>query len=147
MNIDETAPAVARSQLEIRAAREIVWAVLADIEEWPSWNPDVKSMAVQGPIARGSVFRWKAGPGTITSTIQRVEPPRQIAWTGRTLGTKAIHFSQLEPRSGKTLVRTEEPFEGLLARILRGSMQKTLDSSLADGLRFLKAEVERRAPA
>jgi hypothetical protein len=138
---------VGASEAEIAAAPEAVWEVLTAFERWPSWNPDVKSMAVQGPVAPGSVFRWKAGPGTITSTIQRVEPPRQIAWIGRTLGIKAVHVWQLEPRDGRTFVRTEESFEGLLARLLRGSMQKTLDSSLADGLRYLKAEAERRAPA
>jgi len=95
-------------------------------------------------LAEGSVFRWKAGPGTVTSTIQRVEPPRLIAWRGKTLGIKAIHFWQLEPRDGTTLVRTEESYDGLVARLLRGSLQKTLDSALADGLRYLKAEVERR---
>jgi hypothetical protein len=49
-------------------------------------------MAMQGAVARGSTFRWKAGPGTITSRIERVEPPRLIAWTGKTLGIHAIHF-------------------------------------------------------
>jgi hypothetical protein len=145
--INDRAPVVGASEAEIAAAPEAVWEVLTAFERWPSWNPDVKSMAVQGPVAPGSVFRWKAGPGTITSTIQRVEPPRQIAWIGRTLGIKAVHVWQLEPRDGRTFVRTEESFEGLLARLLRGSMQKTLDSSLADGLRYLKAEAERRAPA
>jgi hypothetical protein len=46
-------------------------------------------MSIQGDLAEGSVFRWKAGAGTITSTIQRVEPPRLIAWTGGTLGIRA----------------------------------------------------------
>jgi hypothetical protein len=40
-------------------------------------------------------------------------------------------------------VRTEESYEGVVARLLRGSLQKTLDAALADGLRSLKAEVER----
>jgi hypothetical protein len=108
--------------------------VLTAIDRWPSWNPDVKSMSMEGPLAEGSVFRWKAGPGTITSTIQRVEPPRLIAWTGKTLGISAIHFYWLEPRAGRTLVRTEESYSGLVARLLRGSLQKTLVSALADGL-------------
>jgi Polyketide cyclase / dehydrase and lipid transport len=85
---------------------------MAAFERWPSWNRDVKSMTMQGPVAPGSVFRWKAGPGTIESTIQRVEQPRLIAWTGKTLGIKAIHFWHLEPRDGKTFVRTEESYEG-----------------------------------
>jgi hypothetical protein len=90
------------------------------------------------------MFRSKADLGTIESTIQRVERPRLIAWTGKTLGTKAIHFRYLEPREGKTYVRTEESYEGLVTRLFRRPIRKTLDRALADGLRYLKAEVERQ---
>jgi uncharacterized protein YndB with AHSA1/START domain len=142
--INEEAPIVGRSEIEIDAAPEVVWDLLTAIDRWPSWNPDVKSMTMEGPPAEGSVFRWKAGPGTITSTIRRIEPPRLIAWTGKTLGIRAIHFYRLEPREGGTFVRTEESYEGLVARILRGSLQKTLDRALADGLGYLKNEAEQR---
>ena len=53
--INDRAPIVGASEIEIAAAPEAVWKVLTAFERWPSWNPDVKSMAVQGPVARGSV--------------------------------------------------------------------------------------------
>ncbi len=143
--INERAPIVGTSEIEIAAAPEAVWEVLTAFERWPSWNRDVKSMSMQGGVATGSIFRWKAGPGTVTSTLRRVEPPRLIAWTGKTLGIKAIHFWYLEPRDGKTFVRTEESYEGLAAHLFRGPIQKTLDRALADGLRYLKVEVEQPA--
>ena len=121
--------------------------MLTAIDRWPSWNPAVKSMAMQGPLTPGSVFRWKAGPAKITSTIRRVEPPRLIAWTGKTLGIRAIHVYGLEPRDGGTFVQTEESYSGLVARLLRGSLQKTLDRALADGLGYLKEEAEQRQRA
>jgi hypothetical protein len=142
--INQEAPVVGASEIEIAAAPEKVWEVLAAIDRWPSWNPDIKSMAMQGDLAEGSTFRWKAGRATITSTIRRIEPPRLIAWTGKTFGLNAIHVYRLEPRNGKTFVRTEESFEGIAARVMRGSLQKTLDHTLADGLRYLKAEAEKR---
>jgi hypothetical protein len=55
-----------------------------------------------------------------------------IAWTGRTFGINAIHFSHFEARDGGTFVRTEEPYEGVVARLLRRSLQKTLDRALVD---------------
>lgn len=142
--INEQAPVVSVSEIEVDASTEAVWEVLTAFDRWPSWNRAVKSMAVQGDVAPGSVFRWKAGPGTITSTIQRVERPSLIAWTGKTLGIDAIHFWHLEPRNGKTFVRTEESYDGLVARVLRAPLQKTLDRALTDGLTDLKTEVERR---
>jgi hypothetical protein len=144
-NRRDTAPVAGEAELEIAAPIEIVWNVLSAIDQWPTWNPDVRSASLEGPLAEGSVFRWKAGPGTITSTIQRLEPPRLIAWTGKTFGIRAFHVWRLEEGEGRTLVRTEESYDGLVARIFRRPLAKTLERALVDGLRHLKAEAERRA--
>ena len=144
MRINELAPVVAAGEIEIAAGLETVWEVLTDFERWPSWNPDVREVSLTGGVEESSVFRWKAGPGTVTSTIRRVEPPRFIGWTGRTFGINAIHVYWLEPRDGSTLVRTAESWEGLVARVLRRRLQKTLKKSTDTGLRHLKAEAERR---
>ena len=138
-------PVKSSAEIEIDASPQVVWEVLTRFENWPSWNPDVKSMSFDGPLAPGSEFRWKAGPGTIVSTLDRIEPPRHIAWRGRTLTINAYHECWLEPSDGGTHVRTEESFSGLLVRLLRGSLQKTLDKSLQDGLQHLKHEAERRS--
>jgi hypothetical protein len=145
VRVNERAPVVGASELEIAAAPEGVWEVLTAFESWPTWNRDVRSMSMQGAVAVGSTFRWKAGPGTITSTIQRVEPPHLIAWTGKTLGIRAIHFWWLQPRDGSTLVRTEESYEGIVARLFHRSLRKALHRALENGLHDLKVEVERRA--
>ena len=145
--MNKNAPVVSADEITIAATPQLVWDVLTDFENWPNWNPDVRSMSMRGDLARGSVFRWKAGPGTITSTIQRVEPPSVIGWTGTTFGIKAKHLYRLEPRDGGTLVHTEESYEGIVARLLRVSLRKTLEASLTNGLRHLKAETERRTTA
>lgn len=145
MNVDESAPVVAEAEIEVAADPHTVWEVLTAMEDWPRWNPDVKSVSVRGEVAEGTEFRWKAGPATITSALQRVDPPRLIGWTGRTLGLRAVHIYRLEPRDGGTLVRTEESYDGLLARVLSGPVRKMLKSSLDGGLRHLKTEAERRA--
>ncbi len=120
-----------------------MWDVLTGFERWPSWNPDVKSMQAPASVAPGSSFTWKAGGATIRSTIQEVERPRRIAWTGRAVGTRAVHVWRLTPRDGTTVVTTEESFAGWLPRVLRPRMQRTLEHGLEQGLRHLKAEAER----
>jgi len=139
------APVKSSAEIDIEAPPQVVWDVLTRFENWPNWNPDVKSMSFPGPLAPGSEFRWKAGPGTIVSTLDRIEPPRHIAWRGRTLTINAYHEWWLEPRHGGTHVRTEESFFGLLARLLRGTLQKTLDKAFEGGLEYLKHEAERRS--
>jgi uncharacterized protein YndB with AHSA1/START domain len=143
--MDERAPVAAQHEIEIAATPESVWAVLTKIEDWPTWNPDVKSVSMQGEVAPGTRFRWKAGPGTIRSIVDRVEPQRSISWRGKTLGIDAVHAWRLEPRNGGTAVTTAESFSGLVARIFRRSLQKMLDGTLERNLRHLKAEAERRA--
>ena len=134
-----------RAETHINAAPETVWEVLTRLENWPSWNSDVKWMRFDGPLAPGTEFRWKAGPGTIVSRLDKVEPPRYISWHGRTLTIDAYHEWWLEPREDGTFVRTEEAFFGTLARVLRRPLQKTLDKSFADALERLKHEAERQA--
>ena len=145
MNANREAPAFGASEIEIAAEQDAVWDVLTDFEGWTTWNPDITSMSIDGDVAPGTQFKWKSGRAPITSTIERVERPRLIAWTGKTFGMSAIHVYRLDAARGGTLVRTEESFEGWLARLLRGRMRKTLQNSLDSGLRRLKARAESAA--
>jgi uncharacterized protein YndB with AHSA1/START domain len=143
--IASDAPVVSAAELEIDAPIDSVWSILTAVERWPAWNPDVRAVSLAGPFAEGSTFRWKAGPGTITSIVEHVDPPTVLAWSGRTLGIRAAHVWHLSAQNGKTLVRTEESYDGLTARVLRRSLQRTLDAALANGARCLKVEAERIA--
>lgn len=145
MEIDRSAPVIAESRIEIAVRPDVVWEVLADFERWPEWNPDVKSMSLEGPVAEGTTFRWRAGPATITSTLRSVQPPREIGWTGKTLGIDALHVWRFDAGDGHTPAFTAESFAGWLPRLLRGPMRKQLQSTLDVGLSRLKAEAERRA--
>jgi uncharacterized protein YndB with AHSA1/START domain len=140
MRVDESAPVVAAAETEVDTDAETVWDVLTGIEAWPSWNPAVRSASLSGPVAEGSEFRWKAGPGTITSTIRQVERPGLIGWTGKSLGLSVVHVWRLESQSERTLVKTEESFAGLPARLFTGRLHKLLQRELDAGLRHLKAE-------
>ena len=145
MEVNHEAPAFARSEAEIAADPDTVWEVLTRFEEWPSWNPEVSSVTLDGEPTEGTVFRWKAGRAGITSTLRRVDRPRLLAWTGKTTGIDAVHVWRLEPSDAGTRVRTEESWEGLLVRLLRGPMRRSLKRAVDRGLGHLKAEAERRA--
>ena len=145
--IDAKAPVVSHAEAEIHAPIAEVWATLTAIDRWPTWNPDVEWVSMVAPVAEGSNFRWKAGPATISSVVEHVESPTVIAWSGKTLGIRALHVWRLASENGTTRVRTEESYDGLVARLLRRPLQKTLDAALADGVRYLKAAAEDAAKA
>ena len=136
---------MAQGDLQINADPQTVFSVLSAIDEWPSWNPDVKSVKLHGPVEPGTAFQWKTGPGSITSTLQVVDPPNEIGWTGSTMGIKAVHVFRFESREGGTLARSEESWEGFIARLLKGYSRKTLDEGIRSILLRLKTEAEQRA--
>jgi uncharacterized protein YndB with AHSA1/START domain len=145
IEVNQSAPAVSSAEIGVAADPEVVWEVLTAIEDWPSWNPDVTSASLEGELTEGTRFRWKAGRTTITSTLQRVERPRLIAWTGKTLGLRAILVYRMEAHGAGTVVSSAESWEGPVARVFRKRMQKTLSKAIEAGLGYLKAEAERRA--
>ena len=147
MEINRDAPATAEGELLIDADPRTVFSVISAIDRWPSWNPDVKSVKLQGQIQPGTVFRWKAGPSSLTSTLQVVDPPHEIAWTGTTMSIKAVHVFRFQASDGGTLARSEESWEGLIASLLKGYSRKTLDKGIRSVLAHLKTEAERRAAA
>ena len=145
MDINVRAPVVARTEVEIDADIETVWRVLTDLEGWPRWKSDVSSLSLRGPLVPGSTFVWKTGRTTITSTLRQVEAPGRIAWTGRTMGIRAIDVFTLEERDGRTRVVEEESWEGALARLLTARLKRTLQTGIDGGLHALKVEAERQA--
>lgn len=147
MDVDHRAPVCESKEIVIDAPADVVWDALSDFSSWPNWMPGVKSVQVDGPIQAGTRFEWKAGPGTIRSEILESDRPRSIGWKGRTFGITALHVWRMEEQGGSTRVSTEESWDGLLARALRGSMSKTVSKALGDGLAGLKGEAERRAGA
>ena len=147
MDINREAPVIGAGEIQIAATPATVWGVLSDVDGWPRWNSDVKSAHMEGPVAVGSTFRWKSGPASLTSTLQAVEPPTEIGWTGTTMTIKAVHVFHLEPRDGGTFVRSEESWEGSIASMLKGYSRKSIDSAITSILAALKREAERQAGA
>jgi hypothetical protein len=145
MQAKRDAPVFGTSEITIDAPASVVWEVMSRIDEWPRWNKDITEASLEGELKPGSVFRWKSGPGRIVSTLQTVDPPKQISWSGKTMGVTAIHVWRLQPRDGRTIVTTEESWEGITARLLHKWSQKTVDRAMRAGLVYLKAEAERRA--
>jgi hypothetical protein len=145
---DTNGPVFATGEVEIAADAETVWQVMADIARWPDWNPDIATATLHGPVQPGTRFNWKSGPGTIRSTFQVVQRPTELSWTGKTMGIPAIHVYRLRPseqQPGDTVVRLEESWSGLLARLLRRPFAKTLQTAIDTGLARLKTEAERQA--
>jgi uncharacterized protein YndB with AHSA1/START domain len=147
VDINRNAPATAVGELRIDADPETVFSVISDIDAWPSWNADVTSASLDGPLRPETVFRWKSGRAALVSTLRVVDPYREIAWTGTTLGIRAIHVFRFQSLDGGTFAQSEESWEGWIPRVLPGYSRRTLDKGIGNVLAQLKVEAERRAAA
>jgi uncharacterized protein YndB with AHSA1/START domain len=45
------------------ASREQVWRAWADVEQWPTWNGDIKEISLDGDFAPGSTIRMVLNSG------------------------------------------------------------------------------------
>lgn len=121
MNINEQAPAKSARELQIEATREVVWGLLSDINNWPRWNPAVSRARLDGPFAPGSIFRWKSGGSSLVSTIQDVERPTRVAWTGKTFGVAAVHRCEFDSTMNSLLSIGVSPTFRVIAGVRYGS--------------------------
>lgn len=142
MNINDQAPVTASHQIFIKASPAAVWKILTDVNSWTEWHPEISQASLDGKFAPSSAFKWKSGGFAIVSTLQEVAPPSHIAWTGKAFGAKAIHTFTLTSQDDGVVVQTAESFEGWLVWLLKGLMQKKLDSALRVWLESLKKKAE-----
>ncbi|MDD2929943.1 MAG: SRPBCC family protein [Sideroxydans sp.] len=141
---DTGSPVKASAEIDIKAPLDKVWGVQTDIARWQEWNADIEEMKVNGPLAAGTDFVWKAGGMTIHSTIQDVADRRHIIWTGKTMGIDAIHKWEFTSANGVTHVYTEEEFSGMLAWLLPGTMREVIRNALQHGVQVLKVAAENK---
>ncbi|MFI9581734.1 SRPBCC family protein [Streptomyces sp. NPDC052236] len=145
--IDRHAPVITRDDIFIRASLKQVWDVQTDVENWPSWQPDVNSVQREdsGRLKPGSVFRWHVQGLDVTSTVKQVEPLRRLVWGGPANGITAVHVWTFTPTRHGVLVHTEESWSGAPVEANIPYAQGALDASLRGWLENLKRTAEARS--
>jgi uncharacterized protein YndB with AHSA1/START domain len=140
--VNPLAPVRCTRSLLMQAPPDRVWSLLTAIDDWSRWQPDIPKAQCEGPLQAGACFRWKTGGAGIRSRVHTLEPGRELGWTGRTLGTRAIHNWTLEPEGEGCRVRVEESLEGWLPRLMPRAFDRSLARGMERWLEFLKAAAE-----
>ncbi|MEQ8808804.1 MAG: SRPBCC family protein [Imperialibacter sp.] len=142
-SINKNAPVKCRKEIIIDSPTAQVWKLLTSIGSWSAWNPEVSFATMNGSLAPGTSFDWKTGGTKIHSTLHTVNREREFGWTGKVMGISAIHNWELEAVGQSTKVVVEESMEGLLASLLRGSFNKTLEKGMINWLAAMKKACEK----
>jgi uncharacterized membrane protein len=142
ININKQAAAVCSKSICIDANSEKVWAVLSNINAWPTWQQDIKAAKIIGVVVAGNCFEWKSGGLKIKSRLHRTEAEKFLGWTGKAMGIYAIHNWQISERDGITTVIVEESMDGFFARLFKKSLNKNLQEGMQRWLEQLKLACE-----
>jgi hypothetical protein len=136
-----------RSEIEIDAPPERVWAVLTD-SAYPEWNPFIRR--ISGELREGAKLEVQIQPpgaraSTFKPTVRAVETNRELRWLGRLLVPGVFdgeHSFVIAPREGHSDFAMSERFSGFLVGFFKGTLAKT-EVGFEQMNAALKARVER----
>jgi len=134
--------------IEIAAAPERVWAVLADLPSYPQWHPVF--LAVTGQLAAGSTLTITTTHPTTGRTmtakvkVLTAEPGTELQWVSKLLGlTISERTFHLTPAAGGTHLVQDGTYRGLGGS--RGRSTFKVISRIQDGFEAINQAIKRQA--
>jgi uncharacterized protein YndB with AHSA1/START domain len=134
----------AYAEIDIAASRREVWAILADVASWPTWNPAIRQAARDDELEVGAKFRFSTEIGTLKCRVTAVDSPRSLSWKGRVLVLGERQTWRLEPTEAGTLVAVQAEMTGLVSRLLKRRLSERLQAVVDSVLQLLRLEAEAR---
>ena len=143
-----------RTEIEIEAAPEQVWSVLADFPRYNEWNPFI--VRAKGELVRGQRIEVMLSMPesnremTFRPELVVVDPARELRWKGRLLvpglfdGEHFFQLSEAAPR--RTRFVHGENFSGIFVKFMGRTLTHTSRGFVYMN-QALKRRVEGHPPA
>ncbi len=137
-------------RLGIPAPAEAIWAAIADIAAWPTWNPLYTK--AEGALRIGAPLVLEVAlpgqkPRVIRPTVSDWVPNEQILWKLSMLGglIKSIRYLEIEQLTESGCIFSNgEMFDGLLGPTIARRMRGPLRAGFAAMGEAVKARVQLR---
>lgn len=122
------------TEIIISTKPEKVWAVLTDFENYPNWNPFIRSIRGEKKTGKKIMVSIKPPDGTgmsFSPVILNFEPISEFRWKGKS-GIKGFfdgehYFKLIDLFNGHTKFIHGEIFSGILVPLLSKVLNKTKD--------------------
>ncbi|QNK64579.1 SRPBCC domain-containing protein [Pedobacter sp. PAMC26386] len=121
-----------KTEILINAAPQKVWAIFSNFDNYPNWNPFIKS--IQGRIDSGSKITVRIEPPngsgmTFNPEVLVFAENKELSWKGKLLfkglfdGTHK--FELIDNGNGTTTFIQMETFTGILVSLFESQLDKT----------------------
>ena len=130
--------------VETSASPERVWTVWSDPSTWPSWNPDIRYVNLNGPFADGTTGTMETNSGGKHNiSLSAVEPNRGFTLTSDMPmpATKLDFRCAIEPAGAGSRVSQGVTVKGLFS-FMGGQITARITPSFEPLLEGLKKNVE-----
>ncbi len=141
-------PKEIKTEILIYATPEKVWSILTDFDDYPNWNPFIRS--VTGQVKPGSTITARLKPPkasgmTIKPRVIAFETNRELCWRGHLLIPGLFDgehsFVLHDNGNNTTTLKHSEQFNGLLVPLFR----KMLDVNTTNGFHQMNRKLKEMA--
>lgn len=128
------------TSIEINASKEKVWNAFFNFDDYPKWNPFIKS--IKGEIALNKKFKAEIGDMKFSPTVKVLDPQKEFTWLGSLIipdifdGRHSFLF--IENENGTTTLIQKENFNGILVPLLKSK----LNTEILDGFNNMNKKLK-----
>lgn len=121
-----------KTEITINASKEKVWKTLTDVENYPKWNPFIKSLIGSLGVSEPITVRLQppgGNPMTFKPVVLAFDENKEFRWLGK-LFFKGLfdgehYFLLNENQDGTTTFVHGEKFTGMLVGLFGGILENT----------------------
>ena len=142
---------VISTEILINATTEKVWAILTSFNNYPNWNPFIKS--IKGEVKVGNKITVRIEPPgakgmTFKPEILTFETNKELSWLGHLLFPGLFDgehkFELINNGNGTTTFRQSEKFEGILVPLFKKQLDNNTTKGFEEMNKKLKVLAEKK---
>ena len=137
-----------KTEILINATPEKVWSILTNFDNYPNWNPFIKS--IKGEVKVGNIITARIEPReakemTFKPKILTFETNKELKWLGHLLFAGLFDgehkFELIDNGNGTTIFIQSERFKGILVPLFK----KQLDNNTKKGFEEMNSKLKELA--
>ncbi len=137
-----------KTQIVINAPAEKVWGILTNFEDYPNWNPFIKSISGEAKVGnkiKAHIVPPNASDMTFAPEVLTFEANKKFTWLGHLMFAGLFDgehsFELIQNSDGTTTFIQSEKFKGILVPLFK----KMLDTNTLEGFNLMNQKLKELA--